>query len=125
MPIDEQKMDWSSDAEWHLAATEWLKGGVIGNAEVARRFAELVLEFTQGPEMLQQQSPLTVEDRGDTWFIQGSWNRNKTEPGSGPFEMIVRKKDAQVLDLGITAVLSQELIAQVRDLASIKKQDKS
>ncbi len=111
------------DADWHLIATEWLKGGVIGDPEIARKFAELVLEHTQSKEALAQQSPLTVEDRGDTWFIQGSWNRDRTKEGSGPFEMIVRKKDAQVLDLGITAVVKMpgDVKQQLRDVIAGKR----
>ena len=92
-------------AKWHLDATELLKGGVLGSADVARRFAELVLEYTQDREMLERQQPLTVEDRGDTWLIRGSHKPQSGQPGFGPFKMTVRKRDAQVLDLGMPIVL--------------------
>lgn len=72
------------DAKWHLSVTEWLKGGVINSAEMACKFAGLVREHMQSPEMLEQQRPLMAEDRGDTWFVQGSWNRNKSQEGPGP-----------------------------------------
>ena len=84
---------------------EWRKGGVINNAEIARKFAEVVLEHTQSKEELERQVPLTVEDRGDNWFIPGSWNRDKSVEGGGAFEMPVRKRDAQVLDVGIPIVM--------------------
>lgn len=90
--------------KWHLDATALVKGGVIGNVDVACRFAELVLEYTQGIEALEEQKPLVVEDRGDTWFILGSWNRDHALPGFGPFQMVVKKRDAQVLDLGMPMV---------------------
>lgn len=92
-------------AKLHIDVTELLKGGVLGDADVAKRFAELVLEFTQGGEELERQRPLTVEDRGDTWFVLGNWNRDQTQQGFGPFQMTVKKRDAQVLDLGIPMVL--------------------
>jgi hypothetical protein len=101
----ESAMASDDAAKWHVDITEFMKGGVLGSADVARRFAELILEYTQDAEMLEQQRPLTVEDRGDTWFILGSWNRDKVQPGFGPFQMTVKKRDAQVLDLGMPVVL--------------------
>ena len=92
-------------ARWHVDVTEFMRSGVLGNADIARRFAELVLEYTQDPEMLEQQKPLEVEDRGDTWLILGSWNRQGKMPGFGPFRMTVKKRDAQVLDLGLPVML--------------------
>jgi len=77
-------------ARWHVDVTEFMRGGVLGTADIARRFAELVLEYTQDPAMLQQQKPLEVEDRGDTWFILGSWNRDAKMPGFGAFRMTVK-----------------------------------
>ena len=92
-------------AKWHVDVTEFMRGGVLGNADIARRFAELVLEYTQDPGMLEQQKPLLVEDRGETWYILGSWNRDRKTPGFGPFQMTVKKRDAQVLDLGLPVAL--------------------
>jgi hypothetical protein len=92
-------------AKWHVDVTELMRGGVLGSADVAQRFAELVLEYTQDAEMLEQQKPLVVEDCGETWFVLGSWNRDGKQPGFGAFRMTVKKRDAQVLDLGLPAVL--------------------
>jgi len=102
---EKDAMTSNDAAKWHIDVTVFLKGGVLGSADVARSFAELVLEFTQSPDELKRQRPLTVEDRGETWFILGSWNRDKTQEGFGPFQMTVKKRDAQVLDLGMPMVL--------------------
>lgn len=93
------------DAKWRMDVTEWFKGGVIVNAEIARKFAELVLEYTQDKEELELQTPLTVEDQGDAWLIQGSRNRDKSQEGPGPFHMTVKKRDAQLVDVGIPWVV--------------------
>lgn len=93
------------DAKWRIDVTEWFRGGVIPTTEAARKFAELVLECTQDQEELKLQLPLTVEDQGETWLIQGSRNRDKSQEGPGPFHLTVKKRDAQVIDVGIPWVI--------------------
>jgi len=93
------------DAQWRMYIAEWLKGGVINNPDVARRFGELVLENFWGEQELALQRPLTVEDQGDTWFVQGSRNRDRSQDGTGAFHMTIKKRDAQVLDLGIPSIM--------------------
>jgi hypothetical protein len=93
------------DAQWRMYIAEWLKGGVIDSPEVARRFGELVLENFWGEEELALQRPLTVEDQGDTWFVQGSRNRDRSQEGTGAFHATIKKRDAQVLDLGIPRIM--------------------
>lgn len=93
------------DAQWRMYIAEWLKGGVINGPEIVRRFSELVLENFWGEEELALQRPLTIEDQGDTWFVQGSRNRDRSQEGTGAFHVTIKKRDAQVLDLGIPHIM--------------------
>ncbi|HEV2551476.1 MAG TPA: NTF2 fold immunity protein [Stellaceae bacterium] len=83
----------------------WFKGGVVGTAGIALRLGELYLEATQNTEELALQRPLTVEDQGDTWLVRGSRNRDLSQEGTGPFHMTVKKRDGQVLDIGIPNII--------------------
>jgi hypothetical protein len=93
------------DAKLHVDVVELFQGGVIGTAEIARRFGELVLEHTQSKSGLQAQLPLTVEDQGDAWLVRGSRNRDHSQEGAGPFRMVVKKRDAQVIDVAVYYVV--------------------
>ena len=92
------------DPKFLIDFLEWFKGGIVATPEIARRLGELFLEATQTVEELERQRPLTVQDQGDTWLVRGS--RNLTlEEGPGPFHMTVKKRDGQVLDIGIPDVM--------------------
>lgn len=117
------------EAKWHVDAISWLKGGIIGVPEVALKFAEIVLEYTQGKEELEQQKPLIIKDQGDTWRIEGSWrpNAREMELAHGPWRMVCKKHDAQIIDIGTPAAvrLSPEVEAQIREIKRLKaKMDK-
>lgn len=99
-------MPQDREAKWHVDAISWLKGGIIGTPEMALKFAELVLEHTQSRATLERQRPLKVEDHGDTWRIEGSWNTDGREAFGGPWRIVVKKHDAQILDIGAPAVVS-------------------
>jgi hypothetical protein len=119
--------DRDNEATWHVDAISWLKGGIIGSAEMALRFAELVLEHTQGTDELVKQRPLTVTDQGDTWRIDGRFQPagGELELTPGSWRMIVKKNDAQIIDLGIpvTLKLSPEVQRRI-DAAKRLKQEK-
>jgi len=112
------------DAKWHVDLISWLKDGIIGTADVALKFAEIVLEYTQGKAELEKQRPLTAFDQGDTWRIQGSWNANGNEAFGGPWRMICRKRDAQILDIGMPAVagLSSEATHRIEEAKRLTRE---
>ena len=80
------------------------RGGILYSAELARHLGELLLEAHYGQDELERQLPLTVEDKGDTWSLGGSWNRDRKLEGNGAFFMSVQKHDARVLDFGCWAI---------------------
>lgn len=92
------------DPKFLIDFFEWFKGGIVATPEIARRLGELFLEATQTVAELERQRPLTVEDQGDTWLVRGSRNL-ALEEGPGPFHMTVKKRDGQVLDIGIPNVM--------------------
>lgn len=47
---------------------------------------------------MQGELPWRVEDKGETWLVRGSRNKDGVE-GIGPFRLQVRKRDARVLDI--------------------------
>jgi hypothetical protein len=83
-------------------------GGVIVDAEHARSLAELLLHRHWGKAELERQRPLIVEDKGDCWRVEGSWNRErKIDPAEplgvvkGPFYVTFWKYDGRVIDFGV------------------------
>jgi len=74
-------------------------GGIINNAEIAIKIAELILENNQGREELELQKPLIAEDRGDGWFVHGSYNHDKKKMGKASWHIYIRKSDAQVTSM--------------------------
>lgn len=114
------------EAKWHVDAISWLKGGIIGTAEMALKFAEILLEHTQGKAELENQQPLLVKDQGDTWRIVGSWkpDAGELELTHGPWRMVCKKHDAQILDIGSPAVvkLSPEVVRRVEEAKHLKRE---
>ena len=81
-------------------------GNLLGNAVIAETFAATVLANTAGAGELRRQSPLIAEDNGDNWRVRGSANAKRSAEGPGPFELLVQKRDARVLDMWFEWVLS-------------------
>ena len=85
-----------------------IRGGIIYDAEMARRFGEILLEAHYSKEELAElarQRPLIAEDKGAYWRVEGSWNRDRKIEGLGSFFLSVAKYDARVLDIGIWGIL--------------------
>ncbi len=76
------------------------RGGVIFNAELARKIGENLLESHYGDGELNRQRPLIVTDKGDHWRVEGSWNHDQKIPGAGAFFLSIQKSDGRVIDLG-------------------------
>jgi hypothetical protein len=82
------------------------RGGLIYDASLARRFAELLLEFHYGKDEVERQRPLITTDKGDHWQVDGSWNRDGRQPGiKGHSFLSIRKYDGQVMDFGLKGVV--------------------
>src|SRR5215469_15885916 len=79
--------------------------GIIPDAETAKSFGELLLERHYGQAELARQRPLIVQDKGDYWRVEGSWNRDGKVEWVGAFFLSVSKSDARVTDLGIHAIV--------------------
>lgn len=81
------------------------RGGVIYDSKVATRLGELLLEVHYGQSELDRQRPLLVEDKGDYWRVEGSWNRDRKIEGNGAFFLSVKKFDGCVTDLGVWGIV--------------------
>jgi hypothetical protein len=88
-----------------LRLIEMMRGGIVFDAVLAGRLAELLFEAHHGGAQLEQQRPLIVTDKGDHWRVEGSWNRDRKIEGIGAFYCLLRKFDGCVLDLGATYVV--------------------
>ena len=100
-----------------LLLTKFARGGIIYDAEIARKFGEIVLEAQYSRDELLRQQPLIVEDKGAYWRIEGSWNRDRKIEGMGEFFLSVAKYDARVLDVGVWGVFQTppEIEARIKD----------
>jgi len=81
-------------------------GNLLGDAASAEKFAATILANAAGVEELRRQSPLIAEDHGDSWRVRGSANAKRVAEGPGPFELLVQKRDARVLDMWFEWVLN-------------------
>jgi hypothetical protein len=93
-----------------LRTAGMFKGGVIFDAEHARALGELILEHHCEPSQRDRQRPLSVQEQGDCWLVEGSWNRerritNPEEDNFGPFHMLIWKGDGRILDFGLPLLL--------------------
>lgn len=81
------------------------RGGVIYDAEVARKIGEILLEAHYGKEEFERQRPLVVEDKASYWRVEGSWNRDQKIEGNGAFFLSITRYDLRVLDIGMLMIL--------------------
>jgi hypothetical protein len=81
------------------------RGGIIYDAEVARKIGEVLLEAHYGKNELERQRPLIIEDKGAYWRVEGSWNRDQKLEGQGSFFLSVAKYDGRVLDIGMWGIV--------------------
>ncbi len=82
----------------YLMVRQGENGGIVDSCEMARDLAELILRYSKS-HTASQQLPLHVEDRGESWFVQGSLNPELKKPGWGPFEIEIRKRDAAITNM--------------------------
>ncbi len=94
-----------------------IRGGIIYDVEMARRFGEILLEAHYNKDELERQRPLSVEDKGAYWRVEGSWNRDRKIEGMGAFFLSVAKYDARVLDIGVWGIFHTppEIEARIRE----------
>ena len=83
-----------------------IHGGIVVDAEQARRMGELYIEILYGPEALEQHRPLSVVQDGELWWATGRWIIPPEPPGGvyvfAPkhrFEMILWRPDGRVLHI--------------------------
>ena len=87
------------DSDLHMAVITLFDGGVVNNASIAARLAQLILEPLIGASELAANLPLRIEDHGDNWAIRGG----RMASGSGTprtCDLDIRKLDAAVLISG-------------------------
>jgi NTF2 fold immunity protein len=84
-----------------LFFAEAIHGGLIFNAELARKIAEHLCEAHHGAEELTLQKPLSVADKGTYWRVEGSRNRDGKVEGIGAFFASIEKSDGRVTDFGL------------------------
>ncbi|MBV9860409.1 MAG: hypothetical protein JO038_09950 [Alphaproteobacteria bacterium] len=96
-------------------------GNLLGDAAIAEKFAAKVLANIAGRGELRRQRPLVAEDNGDSWRVRGSANAKRTAEGPGPFELLVQKCDARVLDMWFEWVLNTPPDVQSMLQASARK----
>ena len=88
------------------------QGGVVNNAHVAMRLAELILRSAIGRHQLSANWPLKVEDRGDRWVITGTAAQSNV-PLPDLCCIAICKRDAAVLLLN-----TEHIIWDILDSAS-------
>jgi hypothetical protein len=76
------------------------RGGVICDAELACAIGTLLLERHYGSVELARQQPLSATDYGNSWRVEGAWNRDHGLEGVGPFFMTIEKSDGRITDFG-------------------------
>jgi hypothetical protein len=89
------------ESELNMMFLAALNGGIVFNADIARRLAQLILEHFVGLGKLAANLPLRVEDGGDSWRITGSQPESSK---NGVCRIEIRKCDAAVLALGVDQV---------------------
>lgn len=84
-----------------------MNGGIVFSAELAVKIAEALCEAHHGKLELERQRPFVATDKGDTWRIEGSFNRDRKIEGRGAFFASIQKRDGRLTDLGTVAVIHQ------------------
>lgn len=84
-----------------LLMIQMARGGVVFDAEVAVRLAELLCEVHYGKSEVERQKPFVATDKGELWRVEGSWNRDHGENGPGMFFLSVNKLDCRLTDFGM------------------------
>jgi hypothetical protein len=103
--------DLRASGDPSLMIAEMNYGGVFVDADHARAVAELLLEAHEGTDELARQRPLTVQDKGDFWRVEGSWNREMKPDeraghrARGPFFATFWKLDGRVLEFGVYGIM--------------------
>lgn len=90
----------SPDSDLNMAVIALFRGGVVNNANIAACLARLIPEPLIGAAELAANLPLCVEDRGDSWAIQGS----RAAPGASAVracDLDIGKRDSAVLVSGV------------------------
>jgi hypothetical protein len=82
-----------------------LNRGVVNNADLALKIAELLVANAYGPEQLERQRPLSVEEQDDAWVVTGNYNKDRKIEGWGPARVAIKKRDAQITDLEVPYIL--------------------
>jgi len=72
---------------------------LLADATIAEEFTAAICEETYGEARSQGELPWRAEDKGKTWLVRGSHNKDGAVEGIGPFRILVRKRDARVLDI--------------------------
>ena len=82
-----------------------LNGGIVNNAPTALGIAEVIIANVYGARELDRQRPLKADDQEDRWVVRGSFNESRKEEGSGPARLVIRKRDAKVLDMELPTIM--------------------
>jgi|HubBroStandDraft_2_1064218.scaffolds.fasta_scaffold1600992_1 hypothetical protein len=77
------------------------RGGVVDDAQLACDIGTLLCKQHYGLPEATRQQPLKATDQGDSWRVEGIWNREYKLNDTGPFFMTIKKFDGQITDLGL------------------------
>jgi len=76
-----------------------LHGDLVGNGSTAVAVAEIIIRANYGDDVLSEQRPLLVSDRGEYWLVEGSRNASRAVEGPGKVVVRLSKADARVISL--------------------------
>lgn len=97
------------DEERMVTFVNMIRGGVVFDAGLAIKFAEVLCAAHYGEEEVARQRPFTAEDKGTFWRVEGSCNRDgKEDPLSSFFYLSIDKYDGRVTDIGQWATLKPD-----------------
>jgi hypothetical protein len=95
----------ATDQSPSIQLWEVSRGGIVNNGRVAIEIAELVTANMYGDDELKRQLPLEATEQDDCWVISGTHNKDRSHDGPGPVRVVIRKRDAQILDLVVPYVM--------------------
>jgi hypothetical protein len=87
------------ESDYSMLSRRW-SGITLVTSEIAAEIARLVHKASLGPESLEANEPLAVNEDKDSWIVNGTDSErfDKSIPGLvGPFRMQISKFDAQIL----------------------------
>jgi hypothetical protein len=110
-PVDPGRTDayymeiFKRDATIFLSSSDNSNQILLTCPSTVQKFAAIIIENARGKAELNRQLPLLIEDKVETWFVNGSGNVDRAVEGPGPCRLEIEKRDARVVDMWFEWIL--------------------